>query len=464
MLNFEKHLDDIFESVKSNKTYKSNSMESIGSENISPEAFQKRAGTEMLLEDEHLNLPVGPQEEYALQRELRPFFNKRGINSSKIGVPSKIIGLDYNNGESLNNHYACTFFFDIKGSTRLSLLYPLEDVFYYKNTIIQMCIEVIRSLDGHVHRIMGDAVMAFFVGSSGGDKENAVADAINCAAVLKCMMDDSIVPWLEKKGYKPQDIGFRIGCDFGDNEQIIWGGFGYFGVGEISAAGLQVDMASKLQNQADINEVMLGQTLLDFINWPDFYSKYKTETINGIERDLDFLTPNLEDRLGKPIDYRMRQLNLDKYIEIISFPTSYRSGKSRGIIAHNHIQFKCEYKAGGEWLPLYSACEFLEKGIDLIFSVCVAKNSGLNFPLTAEFYKTNHGNDTPLNERGKRQYKGKRVISQSRNPMTGVVSREEINVSIEEATSFRGLHTMECRISDARGNPVFRDIIGVLIK
>lgn len=463
MLNFEKHLDDIFESAKRKNTYKNLSMESMDGENNLSVAHERLDGMEILQENEHLNLPVGPQKEYALQRELRPYFNKGGINSSQIGVPSRIIGLDFNNGESLKNHYACTFFFDIKGSTRLSLLYPLEDVFYFKNSIIQMCIEVIRSLDGHVHRIMGDAVMAFFVGSK-SDKENAVADAINCAAVLKCIMEDSLKPWLEKKGYESQDIGFRIGCDFGDDEKIIWGGFGYLGVGEISAAGLQVDMASKLQNKADKNQAMLGQTLLEFINWPDYFSKNKTETINEIERDVEVLTPNITDRNGRSIDYKMKQLDINRYIDIISLPTSYRSGKSNRIVAHNYIKFGCEYKKGDNWHQLYSACEFLEKNVDLLFSVTIAPFSGLNFPLTAKFYKTNHGIETPIKERGIRQHKADRHIAQTRNPTTKINSENEIIVTIDETTYYRGLHTMECLVSDARGNTVYRDIIGVFIK
>lgn len=356
-LNLDEQFEKVFKSFQKDEIKKSYAMDSKKLyENVI--ASESRAsGLEVY------NLEIEPSHEYELQKKIRPLFNKKGVNTSKIGIPYQLIGLGFDE-EPLKYHYACTFFFDIKGSTRLSLLYDLEEVFTFKNSIIQVCIEIIRSLDGHVHRIMGDAVMAFFIGN-GNSKEDAIADAINCATTLKYVIEDKLKPWLEEQGFESQDIGFRIGCDFGDDDQIIWGGFGYSNVGEISAAGLPVDMASKLQNRSSNNHAMLGETLINFIHWPSKYSKLKTVTINGQAEPVPIVIPNITNRDKEPLNYKMKLLDFDKYIELSPLPSEYREKKSRNIIDNNNINFTCEYLDGDNWTEYFSASMFLEKNLRL---------------------------------------------------------------------------------------------------
>ena len=89
-------------------------------------------------------IPLAPQEQYELQRSIRPIFGKSGINTSPIGTHPNFISLENTDGDT-QNHYTCTLFVDIKGSTRLSLLYPLEEVFTFKNAVIKTCIESVRA-------------------------------------------------------------------------------------------------------------------------------------------------------------------------------------------------------------------------------------------------------------------------------------------------------------------------------
>ncbi|QXE07155.1 hypothetical protein BJG93_34930 [Paraburkholderia sprentiae WSM5005] len=53
-------------------------------------------------------------------------------------------------------------FIDVKESTRLGLRYPLDVVQHIKHSILRAASETVRAMDGHVHRFMGDALMAFF--------------------------------------------------------------------------------------------------------------------------------------------------------------------------------------------------------------------------------------------------------------------------------------------------------------
>lgn len=409
------------------------------------------------------NLPAGPQDEFFLQTQLRPIFGKDGINNSPIGTHPDFIQLEGTDTGTVN-HYVCTLFVDIKGSTRLNLLYPLELVYLFKNAVIKTCVEVVRSLDGHVHRIMGDAVMAFF-GGNNIEKENAVADAINCSVTLRTVLEESIKPWMERNGLDSKDFGFRIGCDFGDDNEVLWGSFGYFNVGEVSATGLPVDMASKLQNLANKNQTMLGQGLLDYINWPEKYSKVKEIEKNGTKTSLPCVTPNLTDSNGVPINYKMRILEYDNCLEYFAFPTYYKERiKNSKVISNQDITYKCFHLINGKKELYISGSKFLDKHVDLRFEVTAITRSRLRFPLKVEFSKTNHGVATPEEERGIEQapkvhtLKTNKISKYNKSPR--LVSR----TVLEEYTAYRGLHTMKCEVYDNSNQLIFRDWIGVLIK
>ncbi|WP_201617587.1 adenylate/guanylate cyclase domain-containing protein [Psychrobacter urativorans] len=343
------------------------------------------------------SLTLGPQAEFLLQAQIRPHFGKKGVNNSPIGTHPDFIALE--STRATQNHYACTLFVDIKGSTRLSLLYDLDFVFKFKNTVIQACVEIIRSFDGHVHRLMGDAVMAFFGGSS-TEKEDAIADAINCSITLRAILEESIKPWMEKQGLEAKDFGFRVGCDFGDNHEVIWGSFGYQNVGEVSAAGLPVDMASKLQGLARKNETMLGQGLLDYVNWPEKYSNIKTRVKNNSVENLPIVTPNLTYKDNSSLNYKMRQLSYLNCLEFSALPRDFRERISGSQIkANSHIEYKCFSIVDEEKKEYISSSRFLDPDISLVFEVQAQTANRLLFPLKVCFTKTNHGVATPIEER-----------------------------------------------------------------
>ena len=451
MANFESMFEDLFDSVNGKSTSvvlaKSASMEAMDSHPII-ESLQ--------------SLAVGPQEEFLLQTQIRPNFGKHGVNDSPIGTHPDFIALEGTG--TTQYHYTCTLFVDIKGSTRLSILYPLDFVFKFKNAVIQTCVEIIRSLDGHVHRLMGDAVMAFFGGNS-TTKEDAVSDAINCSITLRAILEESIKPWMERQGLDAKDFGFRVGCDFGDDHEVLWGSFGYQNVGEVSATGLPVDMASKLQGLASKNQTMLGQGLLDFVDWPEKYSHIKTRDKGGVPENLPVVTPNLTDNEGNPLNYGMRQLSYSKSLEFSALPRSFREKITGCTVKDNsQLEYRCFTSINEKRCEYISASRFLEPNVSLVFEVEAKTANRLNFPLKVVFKKTNHGRATPANERdieqgGQVKYIRKKCISQY-NKSIAPFSKVELN----EATLYRGLHTMKCEVYEASGALLFRDWIGIMIR
>ena len=107
---------------------------------------------------------------------------------------------------------------DIENSTRLNILFTPEEVQKIKNAFICTAIEIIKSFDGHVHRIMGDAVMAFF-GGKGTDEFDDIINALNCGTLLQYFSKTVVKPRLNFTDYP---FGIRVGIDFGSQK--------YFGV------------------------------------------------------------------------------------------------------------------------------------------------------------------------------------------------------------------------------------------
>lgn len=453
MSNFERMFGDLYDSVRD----RSRSVALNKSEFSSAGATDSDQLVESLE-----GLPSGPQEEFLLQKQIRPHFGKEGVNDSPIGTHPDFISLE--GTSDTVKHYVCTLFVDIKGSTRLSLLYPLDFVFTFKNAVIQACVEVVRSFDGHVHRLMGDAVMAFF-GGSNTEKEDAIADAINCSIALRAILEGSIKPWMESEGLDSKDFGFRIGCDFGDDNEILWGSFGYKNVGEVSATGLPVDMASKLQGLAGKNQTMLGQGVLEFINWPERYSEVKTRGREGEKESLPVVIPNITDSKGGPLNYKMRQLDYDRSLEFSALPRSYKEKIAGGAVKHHpEIDYKCFTVIDGNRKEYVSATHFLEPHVYLVFETTAGTRNRLNFPLKVVFRKTNHGPATPENERGIEQEGVVEYIHKSRVSQYNRSHAPFSKVELPECTRYRGLHTMKCEVFDSRGDFLFRDWIGVLIK
>ena len=149
-----------------------------------------------------------------------------------------------------------------------------------------MCIR-----DSHVHRIMGDAVLAYF-GGPGQKAEQGAIDALNCASVLRYFVENSVVPRLNEEGFD-EAFGIRIGIDYGPKEKVLWSSYGYPGMNEVTATSFHVDVASKLQHAAGKNQIMLGQSIIEFLDLPEELLRMKTHDRDGSAVDDPYISPNL---------------------------------------------------------------------------------------------------------------------------------------------------------------------------
>ena len=106
------------------------------------------------------DVQIVPQ--YKYQNLLRPLFGKGESHPPSIGDHPDF---EHLRGTDLEEFCpVTTLFMDMEGSTRLNLLHSPSAVARIKNAFIRVAMEVVKAFDGHVHRVMGDAVMAYFGG------------------------------------------------------------------------------------------------------------------------------------------------------------------------------------------------------------------------------------------------------------------------------------------------------------
>ncbi|WP_313650575.1 adenylate/guanylate cyclase domain-containing protein [Pseudomonas soli] len=292
-----------------------------------------------------------PVRDYGVNSKIRRLFGKKQVEHTTIGGHPHFDSLEQG-GQA--NGYVTTLFMDIKGSTRLGVVYDLQEVFYYKNSIIKCAIECIQAFDGHVHRIMGDAVLAFFRGDGNNPRDSAI-DAINCGTYLVQFMKDIVQPEINNYGLA-EDIGIRVGIDYGPGGKVLWGMYGYPGVSEVTATSFHVDVAAKLQQKAPKNRVMLGQSLCDMLDLPKPVIEYKL--VNGDPER--YVTPNYKGRDDAQINYRQYVLNHKKYFPLLPTPAS----KDKPIQISATIKSKSQVQGDA---PFHSCARSVRKPYGITF-------------------------------------------------------------------------------------------------
>lgn len=412
--------------------------------------FSESLSLESYAED---SLLPSDEKEFSIQKPIRDWFDKVDLNNKPIGTHPDFLHLSKTN--IAEYHHITTLFLDIMNSTRLALLYDLETVVHIKNTILRGASEVVRALDGHVHRFMGDALMAYFGGKK-QKKEDSIMAALSCAAMLQLFMKESVLPNLEAQNVDSEDIGFRIGIDFGDDKEVLWSSYGYTDVHEVTATSLYVDRASKLQSMASKDCVMLGANLINFIDFP--FTEIKTRIKDGCKENVEFLKPNLTDKDGVRCDYKIKQLEANKFGCLLPVPTELKSSMFSDVVSKiAGVSFTAIVREGetDDYVPYKSLSRCLKKNCSIRFELRIPKHQldGYRLPLRGQFIKQNYGAEALSAESLEKEIIHFEISS----------NKIEILKNYQNVTAYRGLHTLTAEIYDQRNQPIFKDIIGVHI-
>jgi class 3 adenylate cyclase len=381
---------------------------------------------------------------FSLQRTLRPLFGKSGINTMSIGGHPDY---DYLKGSgTTKSGYITTLFMDMENSSRLALVTPLEDVYFIKNAFIQLAMEVIKTFDGHVHRVMGDAVMAFFGGPT-RTPEQASVDAINAAAVINAFSQNIVIPHLEKKGLG-DSFGIRIGLDYGSQDAVLWSSYGYYQMEEVTATSFYVDSASKLQHSAGRNEIMIGQSLRDFLDFPQELLHWKQTQRGGQMVDKCYLTPNYRIN-GKELNYEMQVLNWEKYLSLTNLVDHQILLDSAESITPFAVTVDIRDTVLGYAIPYHPCASHVRKNVMLDFKVTFTASS--SEPCRIEYIVQNHGREA---------MDAQHMTHRNGEELQGYTGGMQL--SNEESTQYRGLHSLTIRLTRG-GKVIGRRKIGVYI-
>jgi class 3 adenylate cyclase len=385
----------------------------------------------------------------SLQQAIRPAFAKPGVKPATFGDHP-----DYQHLRSTTSaEYGeiTTLFMDVQNSTRLGILYPLERVYLIKNAFICSAIEIVNAFDGHVHRIMGDAVMAFFGGKERRPEDGAI-DALNCAAVLRYYVDAVVVPALSD-GAPDESLGVRIGLDYGPAPKVLWSAYGYPGNEEVTATSFHVDVASKLQHAAGRNQIMIGQALREFLDFPEELLRDKTVIIDGKPQPVPYVTPNHTLSDGKPVNYRQHLLEWEDYLATTGVAPFDPQRFARGATSPEACDVVITVHAtkDGPVEHAYAPSAFMvDKWKHLRF--VVRKRDPWLAGATVSFAVENHGREASLAPSGN-----------SDNHVTTEQLGSGENAAVRwESTAYRGLHYMTVTV-DGRAGLAVRQRIGIYV-
>lgn len=362
---------------------------------------------------------------YTLQDQIRPAFGKGEPREATIGNHPDFAYLA--GTDDTTTFPIVTLFMDIESSTRLELLHGPADTAKIKNAFLCTAIEMVHAFDGHVHRLQGDAVMAFFGGRS-VRSEDAAIDAVNCASALWLFVKSTVIPTLRQEGHD-EDFGIRIGVDYAPDAH--WSSFGYPGVDEVTATGFGVSAAAKLQQRAGRNQIMLGQGLVEFLDLPDAVTKLKTVQRNGTTVQDPILLPNITLRDGSLHNYRKVLLRAEEYLRCGPLAEAAAEFTGDPNLQPLRLSMSVHKEQDGTQLAGYSAASFaLPKDHWIRFDLSLVFQP--RFPYTVKFAVENHGREA--------REDGGEFFGNHSTVMTVKSSSQHSNLVHWEHTAYRGLH------------------------
>jgi class 3 adenylate cyclase len=148
---------------------------------------------------------------------------------------------------------------DLVGSTKMSMTLPPEKLSILISSFSQEMSYVIEQFGGYVLKFVGDAVIGYFIENE-TNQMPAVYNAIGCADSMINVVKQGINPILAKK-IGLSEISIKIGVDFGSNTVVRYGADEQRAY--VDLLGPTMNVASKIQNLAKPNQIIVGQDVYD---------------------------------------------------------------------------------------------------------------------------------------------------------------------------------------------------------
>jgi len=175
--------------------------------------------------------------------------------------------------EFLRNHVNSrvrifVMYIDLVGSTNMSLSLPEEKVVTVISSFAQEMAYTVTQFGGYMLKFVGDAVLAYF--NAENDLIYPADNIINCAKSMLRVLTDGINPVLTINGYP--SLAAKIGIDHGQNIIVRYGSDKR--KSHVDILGPSMNMASKIQNMAVPNQLLIGGDVYDKLH-PETQKSFK---------------------------------------------------------------------------------------------------------------------------------------------------------------------------------------------
>jgi len=186
---------------------------------------------------------------------------------------------------------------DIVGSTKMSMTLSPDKLSTIISSFSQEMSYVIEQFQGYVLKFVGDAVIGYFVENE-TTQIPAVYNAVGCAESMIKVVKQGINPILvEKAGIS--EISIKIGIDFGSNVVVRYGADEKQAY--VDLLGPTMNVASKIQNLAKPNQIIVGQEAYDKLDlyMQKFFSDMTDELVYPLQH-----YPNKQDEIYRIYRYK----------------------------------------------------------------------------------------------------------------------------------------------------------------
>jgi adenylate cyclase len=298
-----------------------------------------------LINDDQVVENFGTELRKAIGRSSTPF-------SVRLGTHPEFMNLK-NNESRISS--VVSVFIDIKGSTQLYNKYSYEEAFDMSHAIIESALHIIQAFDGHVVRLHGDGIFVIFKKTT-SKIENSIIDAINSTSTLLWFLENFLNDKFKANNLDPLKI--RVGIDL--DGKALWKHSGIEGCSELSPNGYHVSLAAKLQSEARVNSIMIGDNIKEALQLPEEFISIKTFVDSGVEKKDTHIHG----------DYRMWQFNWDKHIEKFTWIPKTTTGSMLPAVSTSPFSIQASVSnEQGETKKILSSMEVLDKGLSLKFTV-----------------------------------------------------------------------------------------------
>lgn len=249
-------------------------------------------------------------------RPMGSILKPEALNGAKIGQHPDFIHLK--GTEDFEYHYIVSVFIDIQGSTNLHKKYDLEEIYRITNTVQTAAIHTCLALGGHIQRLQGDGVFAYFGGKS-IERKRAVELAITACGMFTYFVQEDLKNVFEEDGI--EDINTRIGIDYGGDKDVLWANFGLMDVSELTTNSLHTSLASKMQAWATRNGIVVGQNVKDLLQIDEAIFDLVRDSNGLVKKRYIFEIPD------KGFRYTQYSFDWFKYLKSLPYIKSGNDGQ-----------------------------------------------------------------------------------------------------------------------------------------